>query len=190
MEIDPQNTKAQLLAATLAFDQQQFTRAIEVWEKTLAGHAIEPDLVKELSANIQEARSLQGGSRSLSTDLPDFSKQFDPSLRGTVSVDQLLKIRIDPTDTLFIFARSTEGASMPVAVVKATAADLPYSFYLDDAHSVMPGKKLSEAKEVVIVARLSKTGDAAASTGDLEGTSVSVKPGSREVKVVINTTLP
>jgi cytochrome c-type biogenesis protein CcmH len=43
---------------------------------------------------------------------------------------------------------------------------------------------------VVIEARISKSGDATPRAGDLTGRSVEVKPGARDVRVVIDQVLP
>ena len=83
------------------------------------------------------------------------------------------------TDTLFVFAREMSGPPMPVAIVRATKKDLPFTFQLDDSTSPMPSRKLSSAGPVVIVARLSKSGQAMPQSGDLEGTSQPVNLGWR-----------
>ena len=41
-------------------------------------------------------------------------------------------------------------------------------------------------KEVVVGARISKSGDAQARPGDLEGFSTAVAPGAKGIQVVIN----
>jgi cytochrome c-type biogenesis protein CcmH len=79
---------------------------------------------------------------------------------------------------------------MPVAIVRATKSDLPFTFRLDDSNSPMPTRKLSEAGPVVIVARLSRSGEAMPKSGDLEGMSQPVNPGSSGITVVIDRELP
>ena len=103
-----------------------------------------------------------------------------PSLTGKGSL----------TDTLFVFAREVSGPPMPVAIVRATKKDLPFTFQLDDSTSPMPSRKLSGAGTVVIVARLSKSGQAMPQSGDLEGTSQPVKSGEDGITVVIDRERP
>lgn len=190
-ELDPRNVKATLLAATLAFDKKEYGQSIELWGKILTDRSIKPTLASELSGNIQEARNLRAGG---TTVLASFTKKpsipFDPSLRGIINLDSRIQNKFEPTDILFIFARAVNGPPMPVAVVRAMDVEFPYSFYLDDEHSVMPGRKLSEAGEVVVFARVSKAGDATANTGDLEGKSSTVTPGARDVQILIDAELP
>jgi cytochrome c-type biogenesis protein CcmH len=54
----------------------------------------------------------------------------------------------------------------------------------------MADLKLSQAGEVVVVARVSKTGDAKSQKGDLQGLSGPVTPGSDKVDIEINAVLP
>jgi cytochrome c-type biogenesis protein CcmH len=79
---------------------------------------------------------------------------------------------------------------MPVAIMRATKKDLPFTFRLDDSTSMMPSRKLSDVALVVIVARLSKSGQAMPQSGDLEGMSQPVKPGVDGVTVVIDRERP
>lgn len=74
---------------------------------------------------------------------------------------------------------------MPLAIVRLTAKELPYKYVLDDNSALMPGNKLSSASEVLVVARVSKSGDATSQAGDLQGKSAAVKPGDK-VNIEIN----
>ena len=51
------------------------------------------------------------------------------------------------------------------------------------------GAKLSEAQSVRIEARVSKSGAALAQAGDLAGASAPVRPGAREIDIVIDRTV-
>jgi cytochrome c-type biogenesis protein CcmH len=108
------------------------------------------------------------------------------AISGKVVMAPSLTGKGAPTDTLFVFARETSGPPMPVAIVRATKKDLPFTFRLDDSNSMMPSRKLSDAGTVVIVARLSKSGQAMAQSGDLEGMSQPVKPGTDGITIVID----
>ncbi|HEY6262850.1 MAG TPA: hypothetical protein VIW47_14735 [Nitrospiraceae bacterium] len=108
------------------------------------------------------------------------------AISGTVTMAPSLASKGSATDTLFVFARETNGPPMPVAIVRATKKDLPFAFRLDDSTSMMPSRKLSDVGTVVIVARISKSGQAMPQSGDLEGTSQPLKPGASGVTVVID----
>jgi cytochrome c-type biogenesis protein CcmH len=75
---------------------------------------------------------------------------------------------------------------MPLAVLRTTAGELPRNFTLDDSMAMAPAARLSGASEVVVEARISKTGSATPSPGDLQGDSGVVKPGAHDVSIVID----
>jgi len=108
------------------------------------------------------------------------------AIRGTVTLAPSLSGKGSAADTLFVFAREMNGPPMPVAIVRATKRDLPFTFQLDDSTSPMPSRKLSSTGPVVIVARLSKSGQAVPQSGDLEGTSQPVQAGGDGITVVID----
>jgi cytochrome c-type biogenesis protein CcmH len=116
------------------------------------------------------------------------------AVRGRIDVDRRLADRLRTADTLFVVARTIDDAGKPVgppvAVMRASGADLPLEFSLDDAMSMSPAARLSALgpdARVVVIARLSRTGEAASRSGDLQGASAPVKPGASGVRVLIDT---
>ena len=79
---------------------------------------------------------------------------------------------------------------MPLAAQRVTVGDLPYRFRLDDSMAVMPGRKLSDAGQFVVGARVSKSGVATRSSGDLEGFSSTVESGASGIRIVIDQRVP
>jgi cytochrome c-type biogenesis protein CcmH len=73
-----------------------------------------------------------------------------------------------------------------VAIIRARASDLPLEFTLDDRSSVMSGAKLSEQGRVIVGARVSKSGNAAAQSGDIQGYSAPVAPGASGLRILIS----
>lgn len=107
------------------------------------------------------------------------------SMKVTVSLSPKLAKKAAPDDVVFIFARATQGPRMPLAIVRAQVKDLPTTVVLDDTQGMSPGMNLSSVPEVVVVARVSKSGEAKAQAGDLEGMSAPVKVGTKAVAVSI-----
>ena len=93
-------------------------------------------------------------------------------------------------DTLFIYARAEGGPRMPLAVIRASAGELPREFKLDDSMSMAPNMTLSSAKSVRIEARVSRSGNAIGQPGDLIGASNPIAPGAQGVMIVIDRVLP
>jgi cytochrome c-type biogenesis protein CcmH len=197
LKIDPHNVKALMLAGTVAFNRKNYARAAKDWEQARANLPadIDPEMTQQLMAAIAEARSQLGGGQE---SMPEYAESTAPAqptgqpraIRGTVTMAPSLAGKGSSTDTLFVFAREMSGPPMPVAIVRATKKDLPFTFQLDDSTSPMPSRKLSGAGTVVIVARLSKSGQAMPQSGDLEGTSQPVKSGVDGITVVIDRERP
>ncbi|MEO8135124.1 MAG: hypothetical protein ABI831_14215, partial [Betaproteobacteria bacterium] len=106
-------------------------------------------------------------------------------ITGTVRLAPELAARVAPDDVLYIFARG-EGSRMPLAIVRLKASELSRPFRLDDTQSMMAGRTLSSAPQVRVEARISKSGDAMPSAGDLRGETPLIAPGARNVVIVIS----
>jgi cytochrome c-type biogenesis protein CcmH len=64
------------------------------------------------------------------------------------------------------------------------------AFTLDDSMAMQPQLKLSGFKQVVVVARVSKSGTPIAQSGDLQGLTGTIRPGVKGLNVVIDTVMP
>jgi len=71
---------------------------------------------------------------------------------------------------------------MPLAVVRKQVRDLPVEVTLSDAMAMMPERKLSSFDQIVIGARISRTGQPMPAPGDLQGLSepISSQSGSTQ----------
>ena len=74
---------------------------------------------------------------------------------------------------------------MPLAILKKRVRDLPFDFTLDDSLAMSPQARLSQAAQVVVGARVSKSGQAMPQAGDLQGLSGPMAPGASGVTLVI-----
>jgi cytochrome c-type biogenesis protein CcmH len=101
-----------------------------------------------------------------------------------------MKSKVAPDDTVFIFARASQGPRMPLAILKRKASELPITFTLDDSTAMSDELKLSKFELVVVGARVSKSGNALPQSGDLVGQSAPVKAGSGKLTLVIDGVQP
>jgi cytochrome c-type biogenesis protein CcmH len=197
LKIDPNHVKALMLAGTVAFDRKEFGQAAQYWERASANLSADAEGVvrQELLSGIAEAKGLAGG-KPVIAKVVDLAAPLTRSggqtaaISGTVNLAPSLAGKGASTDTLFVFARAMNGPSMPVSIVRATKQDLPFTFRLDDSTSPMPSRKLSDVGSVMIVARLSKSGQAMPQSGDLEGMSQPVKSGADGITIVIDRERP
>lgn len=162
---DPKHLKSLALAGSEAFERGDYKTAISHWKKMKA--VAPPDSMDSrlADANIEEASNL------LKANKPGKAAEKDKSasanrIEGTVSLAPALQTSVAPTDTIFVVAKSTEGGGAPLAVKRYQASELPIRFALDESAAMSPERSLADAKEVMLSARLSKTGDAMPGAGD------------------------
>ena len=192
LKLNPKHVKALMLAASIAFDHKDYAQAINYWGQLEQVLPAGSEWLPEVKASIGEARKLSG----IAFTEPVVKKAVpepvvnSAGISGTVRLAPALLSQLDGNATLFVFARPTQGPPMPLAIVRGFARNLPYNYHLDDSSALAPNHKLSQAGEVVIVARISKTGDAKAVTGDLQGVSAVVKANTDVVNLEINQRVP
>jgi cytochrome c-type biogenesis protein CcmH len=211
LRLDPGNPKALALAGTAEFEQKKYKEAAAYWEKLLALiPASEADLVNSISASIAEAKSLASGKGSLVARAQQQSSggQTPPpaenkpesvaaagaatsgTLSGTVKLSPSLAGKASPNDSLYIFARAKTGPKAPLATLRLQVKDLPASFSLNDSMA-RSGVQLSTfPAEVVVGARISRSGSPMPQSGDLQGFSEPVRIGSKGINFVIDQQLP
>jgi cytochrome c-type biogenesis protein CcmH len=112
------------------------------------------------------------------------------NVSGTVTLSAEMKAKVGPNDAVYVFARPADGSKMPIAITRAQVKDLPLQFTLDDSTSMSKDIKISGFQEVIVAARVSKSGSAMPASGDLEGITKPVKVGSSGLAVTIDRVLP
>mgnify|MGYP001230941842 FL=1 len=199
LQIDPFQWKALAMAGTAAFERKDYKKAVGYWEKVLQRAQPDSELARNVASSIEEARQLGGikpGSKSAPVATAKPAATVKPAavssatIQGTVSLGRALAGKAAPTDTVFIFARAAQGPRMPLAIVRRQVKDLPFTFRLDDSQAMAPGMSLSNFPEVVVGARVSKSGGATTQSGDLQGTTQPIKVGARNVEIVIDSVVP
>ncbi len=195
LKIDPENPKALTLAGTAAYIQKDYKTAVAHWERLLKSEAADSELAQRVQATVTKARQLGGMSpvTLAAGSAPSQARASAPAaaaarVSGTVTLAAALKGKASPDDTVFIFARPSEGARMPLAILRKQVKDLPVQFMLDDSMAMSPAAKLSDHKKVSVGARVSKSGNAMPQSGDLQGmTTVAV--GADGVQIDISEVL-
>ena len=199
LAIDPANIKGLALAGTDAFVRQDFAQAVKYWSEVERAGPADNALVQRVVASLQEARTRAGlppkpvaaqattvaPAVSLRASAPVAKTGAEASVSGTVSVAAALLSRTSPQDTVFIFARPANGGRMPLAAMRIQVKDLPYRFTLDDSKSMSPSMPLSSSAQVIVAARISKSGDAMAQAGDLTGQVGPIAMGSQGIALEI-----
>jgi cytochrome c-type biogenesis protein CcmH len=186
LEFDPKNVKLLALAGSAEFQNKDYAAAVDYWERSLAGTQGESDFARELRSSIDEARRLGKLPVAQAQAPAPVAAAATSAITGTVRLAASLAGKVAPGDTLFVFARPTDGSRMPVAILRVSAAQLPYAFRLDDSLAMTPASKLSDQKRVLVGARISKSGDALPHAGDLEASSAQTAPGTDGLVLTID----
>ena len=185
LKLDPTHMKALILAGTAAFNRGDFAKAVAYWDR--AGQIGPPDnpMAQQARAAAAEAREAGKLPPSAGTSTAAAAIASPAKVSGTASLAASLRGMVSPDDTVFIVARPADGSRMPLAILRKQVRDLPFPFTLDDSQAMSAASKLSGAKTVIVVARISKSGQASAQPGDLEGSTEPVAVGSTGVAVEI-----
>ena len=190
LKLDPNHPKALALAGSAAFDRKDFAGAVRHWELLARLSPPGSEFLTELQGGIDEARKLGGlpaaapAAAALAPALPGAgavaSSAAQPAaastarITGTVALAPALAAQAAPEDTVFVLARPVEGSRMPLALARYRVKDLPVKFTLDDSMAMAPTARLSLFERVVVVARISKSGQAVPAPGDISGQTAPV----------------
>ncbi|MDX8379251.1 MAG: c-type cytochrome biogenesis protein CcmI [Gallionella sp.] len=197
LALDPRNVTALALGGSAGMERGDYVAAITHWQKLVRILPPNYPQIQMIYGGIHQAREFlakQPGGREKLAKLPAeprVAKQATANpaaaITGRVSISPEMLKQVSPTDIVFILARAAQGPRMPLAVIRKQVKDLPMDFTLDDSMAMRPQMKLSGFDRVVVVARVSKSGTPMAQTGDIEGIARGVKPGSKGLKISINT---
>jgi len=214
LKADPMQWKALALAGTVAFDRKDYAQAVTYWERLKGTLPPESEMAKSIAGSIAEARQLGGitatavapapaapGAAPMAAAGPSAAAPATPAtaaataapgagLGGTITLSPALAKSAAPEDTVFIVARASEGPRFPLAIIRKQVKDLPFKFTLDDSMAMSPEMKMSNFADLVVIARVSKSGNATPQSGDFEGSSKPVKMGASGIAVVIDSTRP
>ncbi|GLO44574.1 MULTISPECIES: c-type cytochrome biogenesis protein CcmI [Pseudomonas] len=152
LKADPNEVTSLGLRGIAAFEGERYQEAIDYWKRLLA-QLPEGDASRAaLQGGIDRAAERLGGSPGQAT------APVAARLKVRVALAAALKDKVKPDDTVFIFARASNGPPMPLAAKRVTVAQLPIEVELSDADAMMPQMKLSDFAEVQLVARVSRAG--------------------------------
>jgi cytochrome c-type biogenesis protein CcmH len=205
LQRDPQNYAALLLAGSASYANNRYADALEFWQRArlllAADHPDVPNLIEAMStvqakmknqASPPATPAAQGAPSAPAAAVASAAGGAASALNvsGQVRLSAALKSQTSPTDVVFVYAVPANGERMPLALLKTTVAQLPLKFTLDDSSAMLPERKLSGASQVLVKARVSKSGNAIPQSGDWEGSLGPVKVGATGLDLEIKTQRP
>jgi cytochrome c-type biogenesis protein CcmH len=166
LKLNAKHPKALWLQASLFLEEKRYPETLKTWQSLRSVIADDSADAKIIDANIAEAQSLMAPAGKTA------SPAVVAAVHGTVNVDSALTGKVSGM-TLFVFAKAADSAA-PVAVYRTSVDRWPVTFTLDDSQAMLPTHKLSGYAHVQVQARLSKSGQALAQTGDWQSGVVTV----------------
>ncbi len=90
-----------------------------------------------------------------------------------IEIDVMLDSSIVPEAgaAVFVYARAAEGPPAPLAVQRHPVTALPMSLILDETMAMVQGMSLANFDNVIVIARLSQSGEVIPQAGDFEARS-------------------
>jgi len=184
LTIDPDNRQALWLAGLGAAQTGDQVMAKLHWERLVP-------LLDDAPQQQQELRNIIRDNLGDSSDGPVASQQTEASmpeaeisaqagLTISVSLDAKISSLADANDFVFIFARASQGPPAPLGVKRLRVADLPTTVTLSDSDAMVAPMTLSKFEDVLVSARVSKSGQPIAQAGDLQSDVVPTKNSNAE----------
>jgi cytochrome c-type biogenesis protein CcmH len=160
----PNDPRALWYSGLAAFQEGRLDIARERWQGLVALNP-PPEIRRVLESKIAELDT-QLGPRG--NPAPPATASA-PVVKVRVLLDPRLSGRVPQGAPLFVMVRAGEGGGPPLAVTRREAAQFPLLVELSDRDSMIAGRSLANAASLTVVARIARSGDPRARSGDLEG---------------------
>lgn len=165
LEIEPEHLQALWVMGHTQAQRNNPIEAISYWERLLPLVSGDEAARQRVAATIRDAEQRAGVVSSEQAPVQP-AAPAGPGLTLTVSLDPAIVDKVSPEHAVFVYAKTPSGPPMPLAVVKRTVADLPFTVTLDDSTAMIPTHKLSGQSSVTVGARVSLGGGPVAQAGD------------------------
>ncbi len=216
-ELEPDNPNTLWFAGVVEFQRGSHRQAIAHLTKLLSLVGGDVEVMKSVISVIAQSRqalvdagekmpeldqmvgleNMMGEARvaskaaSAETAKKPASTGMATELHVLVDVGDQVRQRFNANDIVFVYAKAKQGPRMPLAAKRITLADLPQTIILDDSMAMVEGMNISAFDELVVSARVSKSGSAIAQSGDFIGqVNVTDKNAGIKLNVVIDTAVP
>ncbi|MCQ4263689.1 c-type cytochrome biogenesis protein CcmI [Stutzerimonas stutzeri] len=182
---DPQELTSLGLLGIAAYEEERYQDAVRFWELLVAALPEEDPSREAIRGGIERARQqIDGGSASAQED--SAAETVGVTLQVEVDLAPEVAQAVSPQDTVFVFARAVSGPPVPLAAKRLTVADLPATITLGDADAMVPSMKISSVEQVLLMARISQSGDATKGEWMGQSEAVNTADGKSTVRLTIN----
>ncbi len=165
LALNPDNARGLWYGGIVAYRRGDLALAQQRWVE-LQNHNLPPDLQQVVAERLAEIDRARGGAAAAASPAPAAADAGGIAL--TIELAPALAAQAPPGATLFVIARRGD-AGPPLAVTRRAVGAWPVSLRLTDADAMLPGTSLAAGGPVKVVARISRSGQAVAASGDLFG---------------------
>ena len=162
LRLDPTNNNGLWLAGLAAIQHGDIKKALKHWQQLHGQFEDESESQLKIKHYIDLARD-----QIVDTNTEPAS---NIALQINVSLSESLLKITNGNDDVFIYANAIDGSLMPLAILHKKVSELPIQVTLDDSMALISTNKLSDHKQVQLIARISKSGNTKSMPGDLIGT--------------------
>jgi cytochrome c-type biogenesis protein CcmH len=190
LEMQPGNLQGLWLLGIAQNERADYAGAVGTWQKLLPLLSEDPQSAREIQSLIngaQDALVQSGGEVNAATDTNTAAPAAETSgaaLTVDVSVAADVADGLGADTVVFVYAKAASGPPMPLAVARKTLGELPFTVVLSDEDAMMPAMKLSAFDQVVVGARISRSGNAIAESGDIFAESGSISNTQQQPVVI------
>lgn len=179
LELNPNNRQALWLAGLGSAQRGNMPDARLYWGRLVP-------LLDSVPQQQQELKDIIAQSYQESGDRPPVERAPE-GLKVSVSISPEILALSEPNDTVFVFVKAKQGPPAPLAAKKIRVSDLPLTLFMNDSDAMIEQLSISKFEDVVVSARLSKSGQATPQGGDFESNPVDSKNNStKEIKIEIS----
>lgn len=180
LDTEPNHPQALWLAATAAYQAQNYETALDYYQRVRP--MVQGEQRQQVDDRLSDLAEKGYGEAPPAPEETAPTAETASAVSMTVNVDLApgMQSKLEGDETVFVFARAVNGPPMPLAVVRKSVSDLPLSVTLDDSQAMTPQFKLSGFDRVTVGARISGSGQPTAQPGDLEGYSEPVETDSTQ----------
>ena len=199
LEEEPEHPQGLWLYGMALNEVGESAEAIEVWNRLLPLLASDPRsqgeverLIASAAAQLPAGEGAQAASPTVPQPTDSSAGDRNAGVEVVVDVQPGLADDLSPDTPVFVYAKAFNGPPMPLAVVKRSLADLPLTLTLTDAQAMVENMNISAFEEVIVGARISKSGNPVGQSGDLyfETGSVNKAGLTAPVQITISESLP
>lgn len=159
LEQTPQHPQGLWMMGMSAVQKGQLKEGKNFWQQLYPMLAEQPEQQQELAVLIKQLDDELNNNTQPQQEGQTIKTEGNAKIIINVSLDPKNIEQVDPTDTVFVFARAVQGPPAPLAVKRLQVRDLPTTIELTEDDAMMPQLTIHSFSKIKISAKVSKSGN-------------------------------